>query len=114
MVGRVVETLEEENGVELVGQGADHREITDDGIGFDPHGVGDEHFGLQGIRKRARLLAGQAWIESAPGQGTVVRVDFPLLLSTGENADPTAADIDAEIPKVFSDAVAQGAGGRER
>jgi signal transduction histidine kinase len=61
--------------------------VSDRGIGFDPLQVDERRFGLQGIRERARLLAGQAWIESAPGAGTVVRVDFPLLLAaatTGE------------------------------
>ena len=39
-------------------------EIADDGIGFDPARVGDEHFGLQGIRERARLLDGVATTDS--------------------------------------------------
>jgi two-component system sensor histidine kinase UhpB len=53
-------------------------EIVDDGIGFDPHRVGDEHFGLQGIRERARLLDGTASIDSVPERGTRVTVEFPL------------------------------------
>ena len=53
-------------------------EITDDGIGFDPHGVGDEHFGLQGIRERARLLDGKAVIDSVRRRGTRITVEFPL------------------------------------
>ena len=45
-------------------------EIVDDGVGFDPNRVGDEHFGLQGIRERARLLDGEATIDSAAERGT--------------------------------------------
>ena len=44
-------------------------EIVDDGVGFDPTQVGDEHFGLQGIRERARLLDGRATIDSAGRAG---------------------------------------------
>ena len=53
-------------------------EITDDGIGFDPSRVGDDHFGLQGIRERARLLDGRATIDSTAGRGTRITVEFPL------------------------------------
>ncbi len=53
-------------------------EIVDDGVGFDPARVGDEHFGLQGIRERARLLDGVATTDSVPGKGTRIVVEFPL------------------------------------
>ncbi|HEX4143290.1 MAG TPA: response regulator [Pirellulales bacterium] len=53
-------------------------EIADDGIGFDPQRVGDEHFGLQGIRERARLLDGRATIDSARRRGTRITIEFPL------------------------------------
>jgi PAS domain S-box-containing protein len=56
-----------------------HIEIRDWGVGFDPTGVSYAHYGLQGIRERARLLDGTATIESAPGKGTCVSVDLPLL-----------------------------------
>ena len=59
-------------------------EIRDWGVGFDPHQVREERFGLQGIRERARLLGGFAKIDSAPGQGTRVTVEFPL---AGELSD---------------------------
>lgn len=36
------------------------------------------HFGLIGMAERARLLGGQLQIESAPGQGTLIRVEVPL------------------------------------
>jgi PAS domain S-box-containing protein len=56
-----------------------HVEVRDWGVGFDPTGVSHEHYGLQGIRERARLLGGAAAIETAPGKGTCVSVDLPLL-----------------------------------
>ena len=51
--------------------------ITDDGNGFVPNDVLDRgigHFGLRGLRGRARKIDGQLQIQSAPGAGTTVRV----------------------------------------
>jgi PAS domain S-box-containing protein len=53
--------------------------IRDWGRGFDPEKVHEERFGLQGIRQRARLAGSSATIESAPGRGTTIVVDFPLV-----------------------------------
>lgn len=55
-----------------------HLEVHDWGVGFDPDGVPDDRFGLQGMRKRADLVGGQAQIISAGGEGTRVVVDLPL------------------------------------
>ncbi len=52
--------------------------ICDDGIGFDPDSVRENHFGLKGIRERALLMGGQAEIDSEPGKGTRIRVELPL------------------------------------
>lgn len=54
-------------------------EVRDWGIGFEPGQISRNHFGLQGIRERARLLGGQAIIESAPGQGTRILVELPAV-----------------------------------
>lgn len=54
-------------------------EVEDWGIGFHPDTVAGEHFGLEGIRERARLLGGQVTIDSQPGKGCLVRVTLPLL-----------------------------------
>ncbi|MGW8256653.1 MAG: sensor histidine kinase [Thermoguttaceae bacterium] len=54
-----------------------HLEIEDWGIGFALTSVGDDRFGLQGIRQRARLMRGRAVIDSAPGKGTRIIVDLP-------------------------------------
>jgi len=63
-----------------------HIEVEDWGIGFDPAGVGKDRFGLQGIRERARLLGGRAVISSAPGKGTRVFVDLPVVPALQELA----------------------------
>jgi signal transduction histidine kinase len=57
-----------------------HLRIQDWGVGFEPEKLNGSHFGLRGIRERARLLGGKADIESVPDAGTVVSVDLPLLL----------------------------------
>jgi len=54
-------------------------EVRDWGIGFDPEAVESGHFGLEGIRQRARLLGGRLTIESAAGFGTLVQVVVPIV-----------------------------------
>ena len=56
--------------------------VSDDGCGFDPDnrpGVAEGHFGIQGIRERLRLLAGEISYDSAPGRGTraIVTIKLP-------------------------------------
>jgi signal transduction histidine kinase len=56
--------------------------IKDDGIGFDVAGVGSERapgLGLLGIRERVKSLSGLLEIKSAPGIGTEVRIQVPLV-----------------------------------
>jgi two-component system sensor histidine kinase DegS len=52
--------------------------VRDWGVGFDPGGVPPGHFGLEGIRRRVRLLRGYATIRSRLGKGTCVTVKLPL------------------------------------
>jgi NarL family two-component system sensor histidine kinase YdfH len=58
--------------------------IGDDGTGFDPAEAFTQagHFGLVGLRERARLASGYLEIESAPQQGTTLRCFLPLEAST--------------------------------
>ena len=58
-------------------------EVQDWGIGFDPQEVGDGHFGLEGIQKRARLFGGSAIIKSTVGKGTRIVVQLPLAGDAG-------------------------------
>lgn len=53
-------------------------EVRDWGVGFDTETVGKEHFGLEGIRQRVRLLGGRLNITSTPGVGTTVQVVLPF------------------------------------
>lgn len=53
--------------------------VEDWGVGFDPRKVDERHFGLRGVRERARLLGGQAVIDTWPGGGTRVAVRLPAL-----------------------------------
>jgi signal transduction histidine kinase len=50
-------------------------EVSDDGVGFDPHApdVRSRHLGLTSMEERARESHGRLKIRSAPGQGTTVR-----------------------------------------
>jgi signal transduction histidine kinase len=56
-----------------------HLRIEDSGVGFDPAEPKAGHYGLEGIRERARLFGGTARIESAPGKGTRLEVELPLI-----------------------------------
>ena len=56
--------------------------VTDDGRGFDASArAADGHFGLVGMRERASGCGGLFEIESAPGRGTVVRLEAPYRMS---------------------------------
>jgi two-component system, NarL family, sensor histidine kinase YdfH len=60
--------------------------VQDDGKGFAPEqAVGQQgHYGLLGLRERARLAGGTMEIESRPGQGTTLRVCLPGALEETE------------------------------
>jgi signal transduction histidine kinase len=52
--------------------------VTDDGTGFDPADAAGRHgMGLELMRERVAELGGAFEIESAPGQGTSVRITVP-------------------------------------
>ena len=52
-------------------------EVVDDGCGFERHAARAGHFGLDSMRSRADEIGAQLHIISAPGRGTVVRVERP-------------------------------------
>ncbi len=66
----------------LVGITQDERsvclQVQDWGVGFDPDEPHPGCHGLEGIRRRAKLLHGSVTIESRPGEGTCIAVEFPL------------------------------------
>jgi len=58
--------------------------ITDTGVGFDMEAVTLDpekwdHFGLRGIVERARLVGGEAIIDSKKGKGTRIMITVPLV-----------------------------------
>jgi signal transduction histidine kinase len=66
-------TLQERSGQVLL-------EIKDDGVGFDPLLASrsrNGHFGILGMRERVEMAGGTWDIQSAPGQGTLVRASLP-------------------------------------
>ena len=56
-------------------------QVHDDGIGFDATRVNglvaDGHFGLAGMRERVEIAGGTHRLQSAPGNGTAIRVRLP-------------------------------------
>lgn len=52
-------------------------EVSDDGAGFDPGEDFSGHLGLKSMRERATRLGGTLQVESAPGEGTSIRVRIP-------------------------------------
>ena len=65
--------------VELVQKGKRLRILVQDwGTGFEPAKADGNRHGLEGIRERARLLGGQAAIDSTLGSGTRILVTIPF------------------------------------
>ena len=60
-------------------------EIVDDGCGFDPATTHAGHFGLESMRSRADEIGADLLIISAPGRGTVVRVEVPAEVGRNGN-----------------------------
>lgn len=66
-----------------IGMGLLQLTITDDGIGFDMEAILRDpekwdHFGIRGILERARLVGGEATIDSKKGRGTKIALRIPL------------------------------------
>jgi nitrate/nitrite-specific signal transduction histidine kinase len=50
--------------------------IKDDGLGFDPNSITAGHLGIAIMRERAGAIGACLQIESQPGQGTTVDLDW--------------------------------------
>jgi len=64
--------------------------VTDNGVGFDVETVSRnpeqwDHFGLRGIIERAKLVGGNAKIESKKGKGTRIVIQVPLRKEASRN-----------------------------
>jgi signal transduction histidine kinase len=53
-------------------------EVKDNGRGFDVASVGPGAYGLAGMRERAALIGAELEIQSAPCEGTRVRLRVPI------------------------------------
>lgn len=70
--------------------------VEDDGRGFDPQALRADYsrrgsLGMLSMMERAELLRGQFWVESAPGQGTRIRLQVPMA-SAALDAKPSARE----------------------
>jgi PAS domain S-box-containing protein len=52
--------------------------VHDNGSGFDPHGSFPGHLGLKSMHERAGRLGAAFSIESQTGEGTTIRLEYPL------------------------------------
>ena len=52
--------------------------MADNGRGFDADTLPEGHYGLLGMRERAKLLGGHLAVETSPGRGTRIEVVIPL------------------------------------
>lgn len=52
-------------------------EVRDDGVGFDPRSVRDDHFGILIMRERTESAGGVLFVDSEPGFGTRIAAHFP-------------------------------------
>jgi signal transduction histidine kinase len=59
-------------------------EISDDGRGFDPERRHPGHYGLESMRGRANEIGGRLSIASAPGLGTLIRVETPVAAAASD------------------------------
>jgi two-component system, NarL family, sensor histidine kinase UhpB len=62
-------------------------EVEDDGVGFDPQIVSDQHFGLLIMQERAASEGGSLDIDSRLGSGTGVTACFPTSASSANAVD---------------------------
>ncbi len=56
--------------------------VADNGVGFDPHTIPPQSFGLRSMRERVTALGGQITIDSAKDRGTTLRIMIPVLPSS--------------------------------
>jgi PAS domain S-box-containing protein len=61
-------------------------EVHDDGWGFEP-GV-SSGVGITGMKERAHALGGELEVESSPGEGTLVRLQFSANILAGRDPEP--------------------------
>lgn len=77
------------------GEAGTELEVSDDGIGFEPTqerlGGG---FGIPGMEERAQKLGGTIEVETAPGKGTIIRVQVPVRSLEHRDRNDTNASLE--------------------
>ena len=59
-------------------------EVRDDGRGISsPDSMGTRGFGIMGMKERTKIVGGEFIVKSRPGEGTVIRVSFPVKTVNG-------------------------------
>jgi NarL family two-component system sensor histidine kinase YdfH len=59
--------------------------VRDDGVGFDPSSIPSGHYGLLGVQERVRLVNGCFEIQSTSGNGTTLKLEFPLPIQRSDS-----------------------------
>ncbi|MDP8951400.1 MAG: sensor histidine kinase [Actinomycetota bacterium] len=69
-------------------------DVRDDGVGFDPSRTATEArdrtsggFGLKGMRERIEQAGGSLSVESAPGEGSTLAVELPMIAPEGTSPE---------------------------
>jgi len=89
--------------VEAPPGGVLHLEVRDDGIGATRESLAHPRsYGVMGMRERAGHFGGRITIETAPQQGTVVRLVMPLPEPLGESTSAIAAARAAQTVRALS------------
>ena len=52
--------------------------VSDDGCGFSPADVDQNHYGLRNMRERAEAIHGKLYVTSGEGKGTLVTLHIPI------------------------------------
>jgi NarL family two-component system sensor histidine kinase YdfH len=52
--------------------------VQDDGIGFNTSSIPSGHYGILGIKERARLVNGNFELQSHNGKGTMLKIEIPI------------------------------------
>lgn len=73
--------------------------LRDDGVGFDAEAPEPEgHYGLTMMRERAAVGGGTYDIESAPGEGTTVKVRFPTSWLQEDSPERERREVTPTVP----------------
>ena len=76
-------------------------QVRDNGVGFDPAGVGSARHGLMGMRYRVQAEQGQLTVDAKPGRGVTLRVSLPQQAAGNATPSPGTDAPGAAAPDVL-------------